>query len=92
MTDPFGYDTSYPPELWEAPAAPPVVGVARPADGEVEAGRDELTTELVATPTDADGEALPDAPEGGQAPRTAPARRSGKRSQGRRHDDEKGDE
>ena len=70
MTDPFGYDTSYPPELWEAPAAPPVVGVARPADGE----------------------ALPDAPEGGQAPRTAPARRSGKRSQGRRHDDEKGDE
>jgi len=87
MTDPFGYDTSYPPELWEAPpVAPLMAGASSVADGEVEAGRDELDTELAATPEDADGEALPDAVDDGQAP-PAPARRSSKRrSQNRPHD------
>jgi hypothetical protein len=50
MTDPGYYDTSYPPELWETPAAP--VGAARavpvlespaaPAAGDLEAGAFEL--------------------------------------------------
>lgn len=95
MSDPFGsYDTSYPPELWEAPAAPPIVGAARVADGEVdgkvagaapEKGAPATPGELVETADDGKGEPPPPAVEGEQAPRTAPARRSTPRAQGRRH-------
>jgi hypothetical protein len=99
MTAPFDYyEQSYPPSVLRRPAPPLVGATAREADdgGEAEVGRDELTSpELVATDADADGEALPDAPEqdGDATPLpVATARSRKRRAQDRRHDGDGGTE